>query len=149
MYRFIAERFAALVATIVAISIIIFLAVRFLPGSILDLFFAGDNTQRTGAQVTVRHDGDVVAATPDQTAGEAMTAELVALHHVQLYTAETLRCALGLRKSTLAREIRLGRLRVAKRAGRHFLFGKWVIQWLQEGEVCRKRGGEVGGVSGA
>jgi len=44
MYRFVAERFAALVATVVAISIIIFLAVRFLPGSILDLFFAGDNT---------------------------------------------------------------------------------------------------------
>jgi peptide/nickel transport system permease protein len=44
MYRFIAERFTALVATLVAISIIIFLAVRFLPGSILDLFFAGDNT---------------------------------------------------------------------------------------------------------
>jgi len=44
MYRFVAERLAALVATVVAISIIIFLAVRFLPGSILDLFFAGDNT---------------------------------------------------------------------------------------------------------
>ena len=44
MYRFIAERLTALVATVVAISIIIFLAVRFLPGSILDLFFAGDNT---------------------------------------------------------------------------------------------------------
>src|SRR5919204_710996 len=44
MYRFVAERVAALVATVVAISIIIFLAVRFLPGSILDLFFAGDNT---------------------------------------------------------------------------------------------------------
>jgi peptide/nickel transport system permease protein len=44
VYRFVAERFAALVATLVAISIIIFLAVRFLPGSILDLFFAGDNT---------------------------------------------------------------------------------------------------------
>src|SRR5579872_607505 len=44
MPRFIAERFAALVATVAAISIIIFLAVRFLPGSILDLFFAGDNT---------------------------------------------------------------------------------------------------------
>ena len=43
MQRFIAERFAALVATLVAISIIIFLAVRFLPGSILDYFFAGDN----------------------------------------------------------------------------------------------------------
>src|SRR5207248_4723580 len=44
MYRFITERLTALVATVVAISIIIFLAVRFLPGSILDLFFAGDNT---------------------------------------------------------------------------------------------------------
>jgi peptide/nickel transport system permease protein len=44
MYRFVAERLAALVATVVAISIIIFLAVRLLPGSILDLFFAGDNS---------------------------------------------------------------------------------------------------------
>jgi len=44
MHRFVVERLAALVATVVAISIIIFLAVRFLPGSILDLFFAGDNT---------------------------------------------------------------------------------------------------------
>jgi peptide/nickel transport system permease protein len=44
MYRFVAERLTALVATIVAVSVIIFLAVRFLPGSILDLFFAGDNT---------------------------------------------------------------------------------------------------------
>ena len=37
MHRFVAERFAALVATVVAVSIIIFLAVRFLPGSILDI----------------------------------------------------------------------------------------------------------------
>ena len=44
MYRFAAERFTALVATLVAVSVIIFLSVRFLPGSILDLFFAGDNT---------------------------------------------------------------------------------------------------------
>src|SRR5215471_10843222 len=44
MTRLVAERFAALIATIVAVSIIIFLSVRFLPGSILDLFFAGDNS---------------------------------------------------------------------------------------------------------
>jgi peptide/nickel transport system permease protein len=44
MYRFVADRLAALVATFVAISIIIFFAVRLLPGSILDLFFAGDNS---------------------------------------------------------------------------------------------------------
>jgi peptide/nickel transport system permease protein len=44
MYRFLAQRFAALVATLVAVSIIIFMLVRLLPGNILDLFFAGDNT---------------------------------------------------------------------------------------------------------
>jgi peptide/nickel transport system permease protein len=44
MARFVAQRLAALVATLTAVSIIIFLAVRFLPGNILDLFFAGDNT---------------------------------------------------------------------------------------------------------
>ena len=44
MPRFIAERLAALIATIVAVSVIIFMLVRLLPGSILDLFFAGDNS---------------------------------------------------------------------------------------------------------
>ena len=44
MYRFLAQRLAALVATLVAVSMIIFMMVRLLPGSILDLFFAGDNT---------------------------------------------------------------------------------------------------------
>jgi peptide/nickel transport system permease protein len=50
VYRFVAERFAALVATLVAVSVIIFMLVRLLPGSILDLFFAGDNTA-TPAQI--------------------------------------------------------------------------------------------------
>jgi peptide/nickel transport system permease protein len=35
---------AALFATLVAVSVIIFMLVRLLPGSILDLFFAGDTT---------------------------------------------------------------------------------------------------------
>ena len=43
MFRFIVERMAALFATLVAVSVIIFMLVRLLPGSILDLFFAGDN----------------------------------------------------------------------------------------------------------
>jgi peptide/nickel transport system permease protein len=42
--RFIAQRFAALIATLLAVSVIIFLFVRLLPGNILDLFFAGDNS---------------------------------------------------------------------------------------------------------
>jgi peptide/nickel transport system permease protein len=44
MFRFVAGRLVALFATLVAVSIIIFVMVRLLPGSILDLFFAGDNT---------------------------------------------------------------------------------------------------------
>src|SRR5262245_26789389 len=44
MYRFVVGRLVALFATLVAVSIIIFVMVRLLPGSILDLFFAGDNT---------------------------------------------------------------------------------------------------------
>jgi peptide/nickel transport system permease protein len=44
MYRFVAGRLVALFATLVAVSILIFVMVRLLPGSILDLFFAGDNT---------------------------------------------------------------------------------------------------------
>ena len=44
MYRFVAARFSALLATLAVVSIIIFLFVRLLPGNILDLFFAGDTS---------------------------------------------------------------------------------------------------------
>jgi hypothetical protein len=43
---------------------------------------------------------------------------------------------LGLKKGTLPRELRLGRLRHAKRAGRIFILGRWVLAWLAAGE-CR------------
>jgi peptide/nickel transport system permease protein len=66
MYRFVAERFAALVATIVAISIIIFLAVRFLPGSILDLFFAGDNTATPEQLVAAKKQLGLTGSYPEQ-----------------------------------------------------------------------------------
>jgi peptide/nickel transport system permease protein len=44
MYRFVAGRLVALVATLFAVSVLIFVMVRLMPGSILDLFFAGDNS---------------------------------------------------------------------------------------------------------
>jgi peptide/nickel transport system permease protein len=44
VYRFVAARFSALLATLAVVSIIIFLFVRLLPGNILDLFFAGDTS---------------------------------------------------------------------------------------------------------
>jgi peptide/nickel transport system permease protein len=66
MYRFVAERLAALVATVVAISIIIFLAVRFLPGSILDLFFAGDNTATPAQLAAAKKQLGLTGSYPEQ-----------------------------------------------------------------------------------
>jgi hypothetical protein len=48
-----------------------------------------------------------------------------------------LQAVLGLSKHTLRREVRLGRLRVSKRAGRYWIVGRWVHQWLDEGEATR------------
>jgi hypothetical protein len=45
------------------------------------------------------------------------------------------RRVLGLPKSCLGRECREGRLRYSKRAGRRWILGKWILDWLEEGEV--------------
>jgi hypothetical protein len=45
---------------------------------------------------------------------------------------------MGLAKETISREIRLGRLRHAKRAGRTLILGAWLLQWVRAGE--RRRG---------
>jgi hypothetical protein len=46
--------------------------------------------------------------------------------------------ALGLTKTTLGREIRLGRLRVAKRGGKYMILGSWLLEWIASGEVSRQ-----------
>jgi hypothetical protein len=55
-----------------------------------------------------------------------------------------------LRKSTVRREIREGRLRVSKRAGRYYLLGKWLIEWIEGGELRRRsdQNGSGRGLSG-
>jgi hypothetical protein len=60
------------------------------------------------------------------------------IHPCGVYTVASLQAALGLTRTTVSREARLGRLRLAKRAGRYFILGRWVMQWLEEGEVRRK-----------
>lgn len=56
----------------------------------------------------------------------------------QVYDLVSARAALGLPKNTLPREIRLGRLRVSKRAGRYFILGQWLMEWLRDGEICKR-----------
>jgi hypothetical protein len=55
------------------------------------------------------------------------------------YRPEHIRMGLGLKKHTLGTEIRLGRLRVSRRAGKYYILGEWLLAWLREGEVTRKR----------
>ena len=66
MARFVAERLAALVATIVAVSILIFGMVRLLPGSILDLFFAGDNSATPAQIASAKRQLGIYGSIPDQ-----------------------------------------------------------------------------------
>ena len=56
-----------------------------------------------------------------------------------VYSLEQARSVLGLAKCCLPREIRLGRLRVAKRAGKYLILGKWLLGWIEAGEIVRKR----------
>lgn len=44
MHRFLVHRFASMLATLAAVSIVIFLMVRLLPGNIIDVMFGGDAT---------------------------------------------------------------------------------------------------------
>src|SRR3954466_10076875 len=44
MHRFFINRFISMTATIFAVSVIIFLMVRLLPGNIIDIMFGGDAT---------------------------------------------------------------------------------------------------------
>jgi hypothetical protein len=51
--------------------------------------------------------------------------------------ASHVQALLGLRKSSLRREIREKRLRVAKRCGRHFFLGRWILEWIEGGELAK------------
>jgi hypothetical protein len=72
-----------------------------------------------------------------------MTDDRVHVQHVIepscVYSPEAARKALGLTASTLRREVREGRLRRIKRAGRNFFLGEYLLEWLRGGEVKRKR----------
>ena len=54
-----------------------------------------------------------------------------------VYFVDTLQAIFRLRKSTIRREWRAGRLRISKRAGRYFILGEWLLEWIRGGEVRR------------
>jgi hypothetical protein len=61
------------------------------------------------------------------------------VHPTAVYTIVSAQAALQLTRTTLRREIRLGRLKVSKRAGRYFILGAWLLEWLRDGELQKKK----------
>ena len=59
------------------------------------------------------------------------------IHPLAVFTLPQLTATLQLAAGTLPREIRLRRLRASKRAGRYYLLGEWIIEWLRAGELQR------------
>jgi hypothetical protein len=55
-----------------------------------------------------------------------------------VYRHSHVKTGMGLAKTTLAREIRQGRLRFAMRGGKVFFLGGWLLAWIQAGEVRRR-----------
>src|SRR4051794_17537461 len=68
------------------------------------------------------------------------------IHPTAVYTVAAAQEALGLRDSTVRREVREGRLRISKRAGKHYLLGSWLLDWIEAGEVGKAKGN--GGANG-
>jgi hypothetical protein len=62
-----------------------------------------------------------------------------------VYSLDSAPQALGFKRSTFVREIRLGRLKAAKRGGKVLLLGKWILAWIEAGEVRRGRERPAGG----
>jgi hypothetical protein len=56
-----------------------------------------------------------------------------------VFTIDQARTTLRLAKNCLPREIRLGRLRVSKRAGKYLILGQWLLEWIEAGELPRRR----------
>jgi hypothetical protein len=63
----------------------------------------------------------------------------VVIEPTAIFDSKHLQELLGLRGSTLRREIRERRLRVSKRAGRYFFLGAWVLEWIAAGELKPRR----------
>lgn len=57
-----------------------------------------------------------------------------------VYDLAAFRRLFGVSKSCAAREFRMGRLRVSRRGGKHFILGAWILDWIEAGEIHpRKR----------
>src|SRR5262249_21766151 len=64
-------------------------------------------------------------------AGREKTAHVI--HPNAVYFLDTAPVLLRVKSSTIQREVREKRLHVSRRAGRYFILGKWVLEWIEAG----------------
>jgi len=78
---------------------------------------------------------------PKQPASEAVATprQVHVIHATAVYSTDDARTILHLKASSLRREIREGRLAVAKRCGRHYFLGSMLLDWLKAGTIRRQR----------
>jgi hypothetical protein len=108
-------------------------------------------SRRTDNPTNGRHQAASSSPEPAATGDRPKSTPAVQPHVIRkaaVYTRESAQLAVGGKKTFIAREIRLGRLRASKRGGRYYILGEWLLQWLREGEVRRHRP-VTAGLSGA
>jgi peptide/nickel transport system permease protein len=66
MHTFLVRRLTSMLATLVAISVVIFLGVRLLPGNVIDLMFGGDATASPELRARAAHDLGLDGSYPSQ-----------------------------------------------------------------------------------
>jgi hypothetical protein len=64
-----------------------------------------------------------------------MIAPITVFEPHAIFSLEQVQKGLGLKKSTVSREVRMGRLRVARRGGKYFFLGSWITSWIEKGEL--------------
>src|SRR5262249_32917386 len=61
------------------------------------------------------------------------------IHPHGVYFIDDAERLLRLRRSALRAEVKEGRLRVARRRGRYYLLGAWLLEWIRGGELHREK----------
>ena len=68
----------------------------------------------------------------------SIPADIHTIQPTAVYYPDDVRRVLRLKATTIRSEVKQGRLRIARRAGRYYLLGKWLLEWLETGELKRK-----------
>ena len=70
-------------------------------------------------------------ANPNSEAGCEKSGHVI--HPNAVYFLDTAPVRLRVKASTILREVREKRLHVSRRAGRYFILGMWVLEWIEAG----------------